>query len=69
MLIAEEDRRAGGAGGTIADVIMKDRALRRRVDIERVAAKDVRVSYGPVGERAVLPQLEDVLAGARALLA
>jgi 2-oxoisovalerate dehydrogenase E1 component len=68
VLIVEEDRRAGGAGATIADAILKDRALRRRVDIERVAAKDCRVSYGPVGERAVVPQEEDILAAARAVL-
>lgn len=65
VLIVDEDRRLGGAGATIADAILKDRALRRRVDIERVAALDCRVSYGPVGETAVLPQLEQVLAAAR----
>lgn len=68
LLIVDEDRRAGGAGATIADAILKDRDARRRVEIARVAAKDCRVSYGPVGEAAVLPQLEDVLEGARELL-
>jgi 2-oxoisovalerate dehydrogenase E1 component len=68
VLIVEEDRRLGGAGATIADVIRQDRELRRTVDIERVAALDVRVSYGPTGERAVVPHLEDVLEGARRLL-
>jgi 2-oxoisovalerate dehydrogenase E1 component len=68
VLIADEDRRAGGAGATIADVIRRDRALRRKVDIGRVAALDVRVSYGPTGEAAVLPQFQDVMDAARALL-
>ena len=68
LLIVDEDRRAGGAGATIADAILKDRDARRRVEIARVAAKDCRVSYGPVGEAAVLPQIEDVLEGARELL-
>ncbi len=61
VLIVEEDRRTCGAGAAIADVIHRDRALRRRVDVERVAALDCRVCYGPVGERAVLPQFDDIL--------
>lgn len=68
LLIVDEDRRAGGAGATIADAILKDREVRRRVEIARVAAKDCRVSYGPVGEAAVLPQIKDVIEGARALI-
>jgi 2-oxoisovalerate dehydrogenase E1 component len=68
VLVVDEDRRICGAGAAIADVIYRDRALRKRVDVERVAALDCRVSYGPFGERAVLPQVEDILAGARALL-
>jgi 2-oxoisovalerate dehydrogenase E1 component len=61
VLIVEEDRRTCGAGAAIADVIYRDRGLRKRVDVERIAAKDCRVSYGPVGERAVLPQTEEIL--------
>ncbi len=68
VLIVEEDRRTCGAGAAIADVIYRDRTLRKRVDVERIAAKDCRVSYGPVGERAVLPQTEEILRTARELV-
>jgi 2-oxoisovalerate dehydrogenase E1 component len=68
VLVVDEDRRTCGAGAAIADVIYRDRQLRKRVEVERVAALDCRVSYGPIGERAVLPQVDDILAGARALL-
>ncbi len=65
LLVVDEDRRTCGAGAAIADAVYRDRELRRRVDVERVAAPDCRVSYGPVGERAILPQLEDILRAAR----
>jgi 2-oxoisovalerate dehydrogenase E1 component len=68
VLIVEEDRRTCGAGAAIADVVYRDRELRRRVDVERIAAKDCRVSYGPSGERAVLPQFEEMLRSARELV-
>jgi 2-oxoisovalerate dehydrogenase E1 component len=65
LLVIEEDRRTCGAGAAIADVIYRDRSLRRRVDVERIATKDCRVSYGPVGERAILPQQDEILRTAR----
>ncbi|MBI2930199.1 MAG: dehydrogenase [Planctomycetes bacterium] len=68
VLIVDEDRRTCGAGAAIADVLYRDRGLRRRVDVERLAAKDCRVSYGPIGERAVLPHAEDIIEAARTLL-
>ncbi|MBI4564859.1 MAG: dehydrogenase [Planctomycetes bacterium] len=68
VLIVDEDRRTCGAGAAIADVIYRDLELRRRVDVERVAAMDCRVSYGPIGERAVLPQIEDILIAAQAII-
>lgn len=68
VLIVEEDRRTCGAGSAIADVIYRERDLRRRVDVERIATKDSRVSYGPVGERAILPQPEEILRTARDLV-
>jgi 2-oxoisovalerate dehydrogenase E1 component len=68
LLIVEEDRRTCGAGAAIADVVYRDRELRRRVDVERIAAKDCRVSYGPVGERAVLPQVEEIHRAAREIV-
>ncbi len=68
VLIVDEDRRSGGVGAVIADVIYRDRDLRRRVDVERVTAKDCRVAYGPVGERAVLPQVDDIIRTAREMV-
>ena len=68
VLIVEEDRRTCGAGAAIADVIYRDRELRRRIDVERIATKDSRVSYGPVGERAILPQQDEILRTARDLV-
>jgi pyruvate/2-oxoglutarate/acetoin dehydrogenase E1 component len=68
VLIVEEDRRTCGAGAAIADVIYRDRELRRRIDVERIATKDSRVSYGPVGERAILPQPDEILRTARDLV-
>jgi len=68
VLIVDEDRRTCGAGAAIADVIYRDRDLRRRVDVERIATKDCRVSYGPVGERAILPQADEILRTARDLV-
>jgi pyruvate/2-oxoglutarate/acetoin dehydrogenase E1 component len=68
VLIVDEDRRTCGAGAAIADSIYRDRSLRRRVDVERVSALDCRVGYGPVGERAVLPQVEDILRAAQEMI-
>lgn len=68
VLVVDEDRRTCGAGAAIADVIYRDRGLRRRVDVERIATKDCRVSYGPVGERAILPQADEILRTARDLV-
>ncbi len=68
VLIVDEDRRTCGAGSAVADVIYRDRELRRRVDVERVASLDCRVAYGPGGEKAVIPQVEDVLRAARDLV-
>jgi 2-oxoisovalerate dehydrogenase E1 component len=68
VLVVDEDRRTCGAGAAIADVIYRDRGLRRRTDVERVATKDCRVSYGPVGERAILPQPDEILRAARDLV-
>ena len=50
---------------------MVGRSLRatRAGAVTRVAALDCRVSYGPTGERAVLPQQDDIEAAARVLLA
>jgi 2-oxoisovalerate dehydrogenase E1 component len=61
VLIVEEDKRRCGAGTHIADAIYSDRSLRRRVDVERLSAKNTRVSYGPIGEAAILPQLPDIV--------
>jgi pyruvate/2-oxoglutarate/acetoin dehydrogenase E1 component len=36
--------------------------------VSRVSARDVRVAYGPEGERAVLPQVDDIAAEAQRLV-
>jgi 2-oxoisovalerate dehydrogenase E1 component len=65
LLVAEEDRRTGGFGATVAARVASELP---GVLISRVTARDVRVAYGPEGERAVLPQTDDVVAEARRLV-
>lgn len=65
LVVAEEDRLTGGFGATI---VARVAAELPGVLVTRVAAKDTRVAYGPEGERAVLPQVDDVVAAARRLV-
>lgn len=65
LLIAEEERLTGGFGATIAARAAEDLP---GILISRVTALDVRVGYGPEGERAVLPQVVDIINRARHLV-
>jgi 2-oxoisovalerate dehydrogenase E1 component len=65
LLVAEEDRLTGGFGATIASRAAEELP---GVLVARIAARDCRVAYGPEGERAVLPQVNDLVARARRLV-
>src|SRR5579872_2777642 len=65
LLVAEEDRMTGGFGAVVA---ARTAEQLPGVLVARVAAKDCRVAYGPEGERAVLPQVSDIIAQARRLV-
>lgn len=65
LLVAEEDRLTGGFGATIAARAAEELP---GVLVARIAATDCRVAYGPEGERAVLPQVNDLVARARRLV-
>lgn len=65
LLVAEEDRFTAGFGATIVARVAE--AL-PGVLVARVTAKDTRVAYGPEGERAVLPQVGDIVDRARYLV-
>jgi 2-oxoisovalerate dehydrogenase E1 component len=65
LLVAEEDRLTGGFGATIAARVAAELP---GVLIARITARDSRVAYGPEGERAVLPQVEEIVAEARRLV-
>lgn len=65
LLVAEEDRFTGGFGATIAARAAEELP---GVLVARIAAKDCRVAYGPEGERAVLPQVNDIVTRARRLV-
>jgi len=68
LLVVDEDRETCGAGMAILNVILKEPDLRRRVDLDRVCAKDCRVPFGEAGERYVLPQVEDIYRAALKLV-
>jgi 2-oxoisovalerate dehydrogenase E1 component len=68
LLVVDEDRETCGAGMAILNALWKDPDLRRRVDADRVCAKNCRVPFGEVGERYVLPQVEDIYRAALKLV-
>ncbi|MGH2443032.1 MAG: transketolase C-terminal domain-containing protein [Chloroflexota bacterium] len=65
ILVAEEDRLTGGFGATIAARVAQELP---GVLVGRLTARDVRVAYGPEGERAVLPQVPDIISAVRHLV-
>ncbi len=65
LLIAEEDRYTGGFGAVVASKVAESLP---GVVIGRIAALDARVAYGPVGERAILPQTSDVASAIRRIV-
>jgi pyruvate dehydrogenase E1 component beta subunit len=65
LLVAEEDRFTGGFGATVVSRAAEELP---GVLVSRLTARDCRVAYGPEGERAVLPQVQDIVARARHLV-
>lgn len=69
VLIVSEDRFLGGAGPTISAVITGSDAFGYLdAPIGMITPIDSRVAYGPDGDRACLPQLEQIVAEAERLM-
>jgi len=66
-LVVHEDVRSGGWGGEVAAWIADELFEHLDAPVRRVAALDCHVAYEPTLERAILPQVDDVLAAARDL--
>jgi pyruvate/2-oxoglutarate/acetoin dehydrogenase E1 component len=69
VLIVHEDTRTGGVAGEITARINEYAFEWLDAPIRRVTARDTPLPYAPVLEDHVLPQVADVVAAARALLA
>jgi 2-oxoisovalerate dehydrogenase E1 component len=68
VLVVHEDVRRGGFGGEIASWIGDELFWELDAPVGRVAAADCHVAYEPTLESAILPQVDDIVAGARRLL-
>jgi 2-oxoisovalerate dehydrogenase E1 component len=67
-LIVHEDTLTGGFGAEIAAIIAAEAFDRLDAPVQRVAAKDTPVPYGPELEYAMLPQEADVVAALERLV-
>ncbi|MDQ6693649.1 MAG: dehydrogenase, partial [Chloroflexota bacterium] len=61
VLIADEDRAIGGFGSSVAAQIASDWWHELHGPVGRVHPKFVRVSYGPQGEKAIMPNPDHVV--------
>ena len=70
VLIVSEDRFPGGVGPTISATITSSEAFGYLdAPIGMITALDARVAYGPDGDRACLPQMEQIVAEAQKTMA
>ncbi len=67
VLVLHEDTRTGGFGAEIAATIAEEAFEDLDGPVKRIAAPDTPVPFSPVLEKAYIPQVEDVVAGLRAL--
>ncbi|HUP26910.1 MAG TPA: thiamine pyrophosphate-dependent enzyme [Chloroflexia bacterium] len=68
ILVADEDRAIGGFGSSVAAEVASNWWHELNGPVGRVHPKFSRVSYGPVGEKAVMPSPDDVVAEALRVL-
>ena len=68
VLVADEDRPMGGFGGSVVADIATQWSHLLKSPIGRVAPKFTRVSYGPQGEKAIMPSPDSVFDEARRIL-
>jgi 2-oxoisovalerate dehydrogenase E1 component len=68
VLVADEDRAIGGFGSSVASEIASEWFYDLHGPIGRVHPKFSRVSYGPAGEKAVMPSPDSVVAEALRIL-
>jgi 2-oxoisovalerate dehydrogenase E1 component len=69
VLIVHEDTLTGGFGAEIAAIVAQDAFERLDAPIQRVAAKDTPVPYGPELENEMLPQERHILSALEKLVA
>jgi 2-oxoisovalerate dehydrogenase E1 component len=69
VLIAHEDTLTSGFGAEIAAIVANEAFDRLDAPVQRVAAKDTPVPYGPELEDAMLPQERDITAALEKLVA
>ncbi len=69
LMVVHEDTLTGGFGGEVAAWAAEHCFTDLDAPVRRVAAMDTHVPYEPGLERAVLPQVEDIAAATRELLA
>jgi pyruvate/2-oxoglutarate/acetoin dehydrogenase E1 component len=67
VLVLHEDTRTGGFGAEIAATIAEEAFEDLDAPIRRIAAPDSPVPFSPPLEKAFIPQVDDVVAGLRAL--
>jgi 2-oxoisovalerate dehydrogenase E1 component len=68
VLVVHEDMLSWGYGAEIAARIADELFDQLDAPVRRVAAKDSFVAYQPLMEDAILPQMQDILQGMRALV-
>jgi 2-oxoisovalerate dehydrogenase E1 component beta subunit len=66
-MVLHEDTRTGGFGAEIAATIAEEAFESLDGPVTRVAAPDTPVPFSPPLEKAFIPQVDDVVAAARAL--
>jgi 2-oxoisovalerate dehydrogenase E1 component beta subunit len=69
VLVLHEDTRTGGFGAEIAATIAEEAFEDLDAPVRRIAAPDTPVPFSPPLEKAFIPQVDDVVAGLRDLVA
>ena len=68
VLVVHEDVLTAGFGAEVAAWLAQEVFTDLDAPVRRVAAKDTHVAYAPVLEKAILPQIDDIVVGAQAVL-